>query len=179
MWKSPGKFGTNGSDIDAYDPLAPGADDGEDATAYNRPIAALHSLGILEISNMETLSVISVEPYSPGDECASVTLSSGKGEVVAFCWPCSLSAGNVIENRLSILEGQARAAYFSDWPADEIEALSTEWIERTGNYSYKGRGRVLDASNGLVEVNGFVIELGDVLGEGHVDFDITRLDVGS
>lgn len=75
---------------------------------------------------MATLSVISVEPYSPGDECASVKLSSGKGEVVAFCLPCSLNIGDVVENRLSTLEGQAQAAYFSDWPDDEIEALSTE-----------------------------------------------------
>jgi hypothetical protein len=41
MWKSPGKFGTNGSDIDAYDPSAPRADDGDDATAYNLPEAAV------------------------------------------------------------------------------------------------------------------------------------------
>ncbi|MYM27412.1 hypothetical protein GTP58_03630 [Duganella sp. CY15W] len=128
---------------------------------------------------MATLSVISVEPYSPGNECASVKLSSGKGEVVAFCWPCSLNVGDVVENRLSTLEGQAQAAYFSDWPDDEIEALSTEWMESTGSYSYKGRGLVIDASEGLVEVNGFVIELDDVFGEGHVDFEITRLDVRS
>lgn len=128
---------------------------------------------------MKSITVIAVEPYSPGDESASVTLSSGKGEVSAFCWPCSLSVGDVIENRLSTLDGYAHAAYLSDWPDDEKEALSAEWIERTGNYSYRGRGRVLDISEGLVEVNGFVIELGDVLGEGHVDFEIARLDVSS
>ena len=41
MWKSRGKFGTNGSDIDAYDWSAPRADDGDDGTAYNRPAAVL------------------------------------------------------------------------------------------------------------------------------------------
>lgn len=128
---------------------------------------------------MKNITVVAVEPYSPGDESATVTLSSGKGEVAVFCWPCSLSVGDVIENRLSTLDGYAYATYFSDWPDDEKEALSTEWLERTGNYSYKGRGRVLDISEGLVEVNGFVIELGDVLGEGHVDFEIARLDVSS
>jgi hypothetical protein len=127
---------------------------------------------------MEKLSVIAIEPYSPGDESASVKLSSGKGEVVAFCWPCSLGVGDVVDNRLSTLDGNARAAYLSDWPSDEIEALSSERLERTGNYSYKGRGRVLDVSEGLIEVNGFVIALNGVMDVGYVDFEILRLDVG-
>jgi hypothetical protein len=133
----------------------------------------------MEISKIETITVVLVERFSPGDESASVTLSSGIGEIVAFCWPCGLNVGDVIENRLSTLEGHGRAAYFSDWPSDEIEALSFEWIKRTGNYSYKGRARVVDRSDGLVEVCGFMLELGDVLCDGHVDFEIVRLDVRS
>lgn len=143
-----------------------------------RPEAAPHSLEFLEIANMGKLSVITVEPYSPGDDSASVKLSSGKGEVVAFCWPCSLGVGDVVENRLSTLGGNARAAYLPDWPSHEIEALSSELLEHTGNYSYKGRGRVLDASDGLIEVNGFVIELSGVMDVDYVDFEILRLDVG-
>ena len=126
---------------------------------------------------MEVIQVVSVEPFAPGDESASVTLDSGKGQVVAFCWPCGLRVGEEVENRLSTLEGNASAAYFLDWPADEIEALSYEWMERTGHYSYKGRGRVVDEIEGLVVVNGFVIELSNVLSGGYVDFEIKRLDV--
>ncbi|MBC3920764.1 hypothetical protein H8L32_25080 [Undibacterium sp. CY18W] len=131
----------------------------------------------MEISKKQTITVISVEPFSPGDESASVTLRSEIGEIVAFCWPCNLRAGDVIENRLFTLDGDASATYFSDWPPDEIENLSSEWIERTGNYSYKGCARVVDESKGLVEVHGFVLELPDILCDGHVDFEIERLDV--
>lgn len=125
---------------------------------------------------MDMLTVILVDP--PGDEDASVTLRSEKCELVAFCWPCDLRIGDVIENRLSVLEAHVLATYFSDWPEDRKEALSTEWIERTGHYAYRGRGRVIDQIEGLVEVQGFIIEM-DVLSDGHVDFEISRLDVRS
>lgn len=68
------------------------------------------------------------------------------------------------------------ATYLSDWPEDEKETLSTEWIERIGHYAYRGRGRVNDQIEGLVEVQGFIIEMG-VLSDGHVDFKISQLDV--
>jgi hypothetical protein len=122
---------------------------------------------------MNSLVVISVDP--PDDEDASVTLRSEKAEVVAFCWPCDLKVGDIVENRLSMLDGEVLATYLSDWPDDEKEALSTEWIERTGHYEYRGRGRVIDQAAGLVEVKGFVIEM-DVLCDGYVDFTIARLD---
>jgi hypothetical protein len=122
---------------------------------------------------MHELTVVAVDP--PDDEAASVTLRSETGEVVAFCWPCDVKAGDVIENRLSALEATAIASYLDDWPDDEKEALSTEWIERTGHYAYRGRARVIDRVEGLVEVQGFVIEM-DTLCDGHVDFDIVRLD---
>ena len=133
----------------------------------------------MKISKIEAITVVSVEPFSPTDESASVTLSSGSGEIVAFCWPCNLSVGDVIENRLYTLEGHARASYLSDWLPDDVEALSFERLERTGNYSYKGRARVVDESEGLVEVHGFVLEFPDLSCDGHVDFEIVRLDVRS
>lgn len=123
---------------------------------------------------MEKLTVILVDP--PDDEAASVTLRSELGEIVAFCHPCDLSVGDVIENRLSVLEADVRSVYLSDWPEDEKETLSSQWLERIGHYAYRGRGRVIDQAEGLVEVQGFVIEM-DVLCEGHVEFEITRLDV--
>jgi len=122
---------------------------------------------------MDKLTVVSVDP--PGDEAASVTLRSSKGEVVAFCWPCDLHVGDLIENRLSVLAADVLASYFSDWPDDEKDALSTEWIERTGDYTYRGRGRVIDQEAGLVEVQGFIIDM-PVLSDGYVDFTIDRLD---
>ena len=125
---------------------------------------------------MDKLTVTLVDPPDDGD--ASVTLRSEKGELVAFCWPCDLKMGDVIENRLSVLEADVLATYFSDWPEDEKKALATEWIERIGHYAYRGRGRVIDQMEGLVEVHGFIIEMG-VLSDGHVDFEISRLDVKS
>jgi hypothetical protein len=123
---------------------------------------------------MNKLTVILVDP--PEDEAASVTLRSDKGEVTAFCHPCDLKAGNVIDNRLAVLDAEVLAAYLSDWPEDEKEALSTEWIERTGHYSYRGRGRVNDQKEGLIEVQGFIIEM-EAPCEGYVDFEIRRLDM--
>ena len=123
---------------------------------------------------MNKLTVVSVD--SPDDEDASVTLRSQTGELVAFCWPCDLKVGDVIENRLSVLDADALAAYLPDWPEAEKAALSVEWIERTAHFSYRGRRRVIDQAEGLVEVQGFVIEM-DVPCDGHVDFQITRLDV--
>jgi hypothetical protein len=125
---------------------------------------------------MDMLTVTLVDP--PDDEDASVTLRSDKGELVAFCWPCNLKIGDVIENRLSVMDADVLATYFSDWPEDEKRALSTEWIERIGHYAYRGRGRVINQMEGLVEVQGFIIEM-DAESDGYVDFEISRLDVRS
>ena len=124
---------------------------------------------------MNKLAVVLVDP--PDDEAASVTLRSETAEVTAFCHPCSLKAGDVIGNRLSALDAEMMATFLSDWPDDEKAALSTEWIERTGHCSYKGRGRVIGQAEGLVEVMGFIIEM-DAPCEGYVDFNIRRLDIG-
>jgi hypothetical protein len=56
--------------------------------------------------------VPAVSPRHISGWVRQVTLSSGIHEVVAFCWPCGLSAGDVIENRLSILDGNAVASYY-------------------------------------------------------------------
>jgi hypothetical protein len=125
---------------------------------------------------MDMLTVTLVDP--PDDEDASVTLRSDKGELVAFCWPCNLKIGDVIENRLSVMDADVLATYFSDWPEDEKRTLSTEWIERIGHYAYRGRGRVINQMEGLVEVQGFIIEM-DAESDGYVDFEISRLDVRS
>jgi hypothetical protein len=66
---------------------------------------------------MDKFTVVLVDP--PDDGVASVTLRSAQGEIVAFCYPCDLRVGDVIENRLTALDADVRAAYLSDWPDDE------------------------------------------------------------
>jgi len=123
---------------------------------------------------LNKLTVVAVEP--PDEESASVTLRSGHSELVAFCWPCDLKVGDTVPNRLSVLDADVLAIYLSDWPESQKEELSQEWIERTGHYTYRGRGRVIDQAEGLVEVQGFVIEM-PLLSDEYVDFEISGLDL--
>lgn len=95
---------------------------------------------------------------------------------MVFCWPCDLKVGDTVENRLCVLEADVLATYLYDWPDTEKEELSQEWIERTGHYTYRGRGRVIDQAEELVEVRGFVIEM-PVMSNEYVDFEISRLDL--
>ncbi|MCP1626334.1 hypothetical protein [Pseudomonas nitroreducens] len=126
---------------------------------------------------MNTLLVEHVEPYSPGSESASVTLKSSHGEIEVFCYPCDLKAGDRVENFLFALDADARAASLSDWSSDEVEEREKERLEKVGPYAYRGCGRVLDRTSGLVEVLGFQIELGAVPCDGAVEFEISRLDL--
>jgi hypothetical protein len=130
---------------------------------------------ILDVADlMDKLTVVSIEPSD--EEGASVTLRSKDTEVVAFCWPCDLKVGDTVENRLSVLEVDAHAAYLLDWPQGEKDKLSREWIERTGHYTYRGRGCVIDQAAGLIKVQGFVIEM-PLPCDGYVNFEIARLDL--
>lgn len=124
-----------------------------------------------------TLVVSRVEPYSPGDECATVILRSSLGEIAAFCWGRELTEGDTVENCLSALDAEARAAYLQDWPEEEKEEKSQERLEKVGPYAYRGVGRVIDPNSGLIEVLGFKIELGDVPCDGVVEFECARVDV--
>lgn len=126
---------------------------------------------------MHTLLVERVDPYAAGDESASVTLRSADGEIVVFCYPCELKAGDRVANHLSALDSDARAASLSDWPEDEVEASSKERLEKVGPYSYRGCGRVLDQESGPIEVLGFRIELGEVPCDGAVEFECMRVDL--
>ncbi|MCB4364330.1 hypothetical protein KIH07_11335 [Hydrogenophaga taeniospiralis] len=126
---------------------------------------------------MSTVLVKAVKPYAPGDESATVTLSSACGEIVVFCYPCHLKAGDQVENQLSALDATVQAAYLSDWPEHVKEEKSRPRLERVGQYSYRGRGRVIDQAEGVVEVFGFHIHLGEVPCDGNVDFECTRIDI--
>jgi hypothetical protein len=126
---------------------------------------------------MDTILVAKVDRYSPDSECAEITLRSNETEIVAFSWPCNYKVGDRIPNHLHTLDGTSQAAYFIDWPEGEKQALSIEYIERIGTYQYRGRGRVMDQENGLIQVCGFIIELCDVQFDEMVDFEISRLDL--
>ena len=124
---------------------------------------------------MDTLVVKAIARF--GDS-AEVTLDSGKGEVVAFCYLCDLSVGQVVPNRLHGMTEHAEAAYLSDWPERLKSERSIERLDRIGGFAYRGCGQVVDQAEGLVEVLGFVLELGELPCTGSVEFECTRLDLG-
>ncbi|MFZ3185955.1 MAG: hypothetical protein WA173_17650 [Pseudomonas sp.] len=126
---------------------------------------------------MNTLIVEKVEPYSPGDESASVLLRSERGLIEVFCYPCDLKVGDFVENRLSVLDADVRAAYLVDWPDEEKVERSIERLEKVGPYAYKGCARTLDQQKGLIEVLGFCIDVGEVLFDGPVEFEFSRVDI--
>ena len=118
---------------------------------------------------MDSLTITRVEPFSPGDESAEVTLRSTRGEITVFCYPCALKVGDVVHNLLRGMPTEAQAAYLNDWPEDEKELRARERLERTGPFAYRGCGHVVDQSAGVIEVLGFRIELGDVPCEGPIE----------
>lgn len=126
---------------------------------------------------MKPLLVSHVERFSPGDESAKVTLRSEQGELIAFSHPCDVEAGAMVPNRLYVLDGEIKAAYLSDWPDDLKRERGIARLERTGPFSYRGVGRVVDQAAGLVETLGFVFDFGDIPCDGHVEFECTRVDL--
>lgn len=126
---------------------------------------------------MKDLLVTGVRPFSPRDDSAEVSLSSGKAEVVVFCHLCSISVGDQVPNRLSILDGSAKMPFLLDWPEEEKVRLSQERLEKVGIWDYAGCGRCYDLDEGLIIVKGFVIDLGNVPWDGPVEFEIERLSL--
>jgi len=126
---------------------------------------------------MKPLLVSHVEPFSRGDESASVSLQSESGELVVFSYPCDVKPGDVVPNQLSVLDGDAKAAYLDDWPDEIKKEHAAERIERTGPFSYRGVGYVAEQSSGLIEVLGFVLDFGEVPCGGYVEFECLRVDL--
>lgn len=124
---------------------------------------------------MKPLLVARVRRLSPDDDSAEVTLRSEQAELVAFSHPCEVEEGASVLNRLYVLDGNIQAAYLSDWPEDVQHDRGAERFERTGTFSYRGVGRVVDREEGLVEVLGFVFDFGDVPCDGHAEFECVRL----
>ena len=126
---------------------------------------------------MKELVIEKVEPYSLGDESASVVLRSERGVIEVFCHLCNLKVGDKVENRLSVLDVDVRAAYLTDWSEDEKAERSVERLEKVGPYAYTGCGRTLDQQSGLIEVMGFCIDVGYVPFDGPVEFAFSRVDI--
>jgi hypothetical protein len=126
---------------------------------------------------MNSLVVERVQPYAPDAESASVTLRSDRGTLEVFCYSCALKEGERVPNLLVALDAQVRTAYLSDWPEYQKAAQSVERLEKTGPYSYRGRGRVVDQPQGVVEVLGFRLDVGRVPCDGYVEFECLRIDV--
>lgn len=126
---------------------------------------------------VKTLIVERVEPYSPGDECSSVTLRSARGQIDAFCFARDLAEGELVDNALSALDAQIQAANLLDWPEDLKLQRSVERIEKIGPYAYRGVGHVVDQAAGIIEVLGFRIDVGEVPCEGAVEFSFMRVDL--
>lgn len=123
---------------------------------------------------MDTLVIRAIERFG---ESAEVTLDSGKGEIVAFSHPCDLSVGQVVPNLLHGMTEHVAAAYLSDWPESLKSERSIERLDRVDGFAYRGCGQVADQAAGLVEVLGFVLELGDLPCTEFVEFECVRLDV--
>jgi len=126
---------------------------------------------------MNTLVVTHVEPFSQGSDSAEVTLTGKLGEITVFCYPCDLKVGDIVPNHLSGSATEAFAAYLSDWPEDLRAAKAKERLERTGPFSYRGCGRVINKSAGLIEVFGFIIEIDDIPCNGPIEFELERVSL--
>lgn len=126
---------------------------------------------------MDTLIVSQVTPFSPDSESAEVRLRSEQGEIVVFSYPCDVAVGDLVPNLLGCILKEAQAAYLNDWPESEQQARSVERLEKVGPFAYRGCGRVVDQQEGIIEVLGFRIDLGDVPCDGHIDFECERVDL--
>ncbi|MBB1334647.1 hypothetical protein H5154_16120 [Pseudoalteromonas sp. SR44-5] len=128
-----------------------------------------------KVHMINQLKVTNIEFYS--DETALVTVENEHSAVDVFCHICEYSIGDKVNNLLKVLDANVRAAYLADWPVEMIAEASKERIEKTGPYSYIGCGKVIDENEGVIEVQGFLIEFGDLPCQGSVEFEIDRLDL--
>ncbi|MEV8471781.1 hypothetical protein [Ralstonia sp. UNC404CL21Col] len=129
---------------------------------------------------MQNVTVVSIEPIGGGTETddASITLRCGTTEVTAFLFGCVAHVGDIVHASLTALDS---AAYLEDWPDDLKNEFHRERIEKTGQpYGYRGYGHVVDQEQGIIEVLGFRIDVGDldfVPNGTAVEFECFRLDM--
>lgn len=100
---------------------------------------------------------------------------------MVFSFGRLLHLGDPVREPLSALDCDVRAAYLEDWPEDVKSELGRDRIEATSwPYGYRGCGRVVDQDNGIIEVLGFFIDVGEldfVWPGAPVEFDCIRLDL--
>lgn len=127
---------------------------------------------------MNNLTISSIDWFSANED-ADVTLASDAGTVVAFCSQCSYTVGQAVPNLLHpVMVDALESPYLQDWPVDEKALVGAERLERHGSSGYRGCGKVMDQTEGLVQVHGFVFNFGDVpAGADVVRFQFHRLDL--
>lgn len=127
-----------------------------------------------------TLRVVAVEPYSAGDECATVILDSGLARLAVFAWGIDCQVGDDIPNRLDVVEVKLQSATLPDWPADVKQHAMTERLEQLpdlGYYACQGCARVIDAAHGWIQALGFVFTCAEVPAVEAVEFVFARVDL--
>lgn len=129
------------------------------------------------------MTVTCIEPIGggTGSDDASITLRCGATEITVFSFGRIVTVGDTVQEALSALDCEIRAAYLVDWPEDVKNELAQDRIEKTAlPYGYRGCGRVVDQENGVIEVFGFLIYVGDldfVWPGAVVEFECLRLDL--
>lgn len=95
----------------------------------------------MSLAPSSALLVTDVDRFSQDSENASVTLSSGIGEVVIFDYLCNAKVGSCVPNRPDVLDAPVlRSPYFADWSNENRDFASADRLERTGEFSYRGCG---------------------------------------
>ncbi|KWC79590.1 hypothetical protein WL58_01480 [Burkholderia cepacia] len=127
---------------------------------------------------MKQIVVTRVAAYSVDSECAEVTLSCGEHEITVFSFGGTARVNDIVRTPVSAVDCDVRAACLDDWPDDAKRAASRQWIGKTANpYGYRGCGQVVDREQGLIDVVGFVIDVGELPCGGAVEFECLRLDL--
>ncbi len=127
------------------------------------------------MKTLPELLVEAVDYFTPDSESATVTLRSNVGVIQAFCHPCSLQAGDYVKNELSAWVDELRAAYLIDWPDELKTELATESLQQLDDYAYRGCANVLDLANGLIVVNGFCFDVGEIPFNGTLEFEFSKV----
>ncbi|VWC41879.1 hypothetical protein BLA13014_06953 [Burkholderia aenigmatica] len=127
---------------------------------------------------MEQVVVMHVAPYSTDSECAAVTLRCGEHAITVFSFGGDARVDDIVRTPVSAVDCEVRAACLDDWPDDARRAASRQWIGKTGNpYGYRGCGWVIDREQGLIDVVGFTLDMGELPCDGAVEFECLRLDL--
>ncbi|WIY68101.1 hypothetical protein KB221_08255 [Aquidulcibacter paucihalophilus] len=117
--------------------------------------------------------VVSVVPFSPGDESAVVTVTDGIHTCRAFCWPCDLQSGSEVVEPLQFFD---ESGLMFTWETEpRLESTSGE------GFAHRGVAQVVDARAGLLAVGNLALQT-DHLPAGissgdMVEFECVRIDL--